>query len=148
MALDLMHAEFFPYLIGIWFCKNVIIFGANMSSSVYVDRKSYILVIRKDSTQGLDDTTMIAEKEYSVNYNGVNSYIFVNGVEIYKFKAKDSETNAAPLCLGSVSRDFSVDNIKKTGLYGYVYDIQLIMRLLMLRYKTMFGFNKKCLLDY
>ena len=113
-----------------------------MSSSVYVDRKSYILVLRKDSTQGLDDTTMIAEKEYSVNYNGVNSYIFVNGVEIYKFKAKDSETNAAPLCLGSVSRDFSVDNIKKTGLYGYVYDIQLIMRLLMLRYKTMFGYNK------
>ena len=132
-----------------------------MSSSVYIDRKRYILVLRKGSTQGLDDTTLIAEKEYSINfteqgkkcylnlhYNGVNSYILVNGIDIYKFKAKDSEKNAAPLCLDSVSKDFSVDNIKKTGLYGYVYDIQLVMRLLMLRYKAMFWFNKKCLLDY
>ena len=129
-----------------------------MSSSVYVDRKRYILVLGKGSAQGLDDTTLIAEKEYSINfteqgkkcylnlhYNGVNSYIFVNGVEKYKFKGKDSETNAAPLCLGSVSKDFSIDNIKRTGLYGYVYDIQLVVRLLMLRYKAMFGFNKKCL---
>ena len=37
---------------------------------------------------------------------GVNSYVFVNGVEIYKSKAKDSEVNAAPFCLGSVSNDF------------------------------------------
>ena len=37
---------------------------------------------------------------------GVNSYVFVNGVEIYKFKAKYSEINAAPFCLGSVSNDF------------------------------------------
>ena len=49
----------------------------------------------------------------------MNSYTFVNGVEIYKFKAKDSEINTAPLCLGNVSK---VDNMKKTGLYGYVYD--------------------------
>ena len=51
----------------------------------------------------------------------MNSYIFVNGVEIYKFKAKDSEINEDPLSLGQISKDFSVDNIKKTGLYGYVY---------------------------
>ena len=44
---------------------------------------------------------------------GVNSYLFVNGVKTYIFKAKGSEINAAPLCLGNVSKDFSIDNMKK-----------------------------------
>ena len=57
----------------------------------------------------------------SLHYNGVNSYIFVNDVEIFKFKAKDSEINATPLCLGNASKDLSVDNTRKTGLYRYVY---------------------------
>ena len=47
--------------------------------------------------------------------------IFVNGRKIYKFKAKCSEIVATPLCLGNISKDCSVDNIKKTGLNGYVY---------------------------
>ena len=55
----------------------------------------------------------------------MNSFIFANGVEIYKIKAKDSEINAAPLCLGNVSRDFPFDNMKKTGLCGYVYDFSV-----------------------
>ena len=50
----------------------------------------------------------------------MNSYLFVSGVEIYKFKAKDSEINAIPLCLGNISKDFLVKNMKKTGLNGYV----------------------------
>ena len=54
-------------------------------------------------------------------YNGASSCLFVNGTEIIKFKAKDSEIVAASLCLGSVSKDFSVDNINKTGLNGYIY---------------------------
>ena len=58
-------------------------------------------------------------------YNVVNSYFIVNGVEIYKFKARDSETNGSPLCLGNVSKDFSVDNMKNTGLYGYVYGFSI-----------------------
>ena len=58
----------------------------------------------------------------SLHYNGANSYIFVNGTEIYKFKAKDSEIIAIPLCLGNVSKDWSTDNMKKTGLTDYVYD--------------------------
>ena len=57
----------------------------------------------------------------SLHYNGANSYLFVNGTEIYKFKAKDSEIVASPLCLGNISRDWSADNMKKTGLNGYVY---------------------------
>ena len=58
----------------------------------------------------------------SLHYNGANSYIFVNGTEIIKFKAKDSEIVASPLSLGNISKDWSTDNMKKTGLTGYVYD--------------------------
>ena len=61
----------------------------------------------------------------SLHFNGANSYLFVNGTEIYKFKAKDSEILAVPLCLGNISKDFSADNMKKTGLNGYVYDFSV-----------------------
>ena len=58
----------------------------------------------------------------SLYYNGANSYLFVNGKEIIKFKAKDSEIVASPLCLGNISKDWLTDNMKKTGLDGYVYE--------------------------
>ena len=61
----------------------------------------------------------------SLHHNGANSYLFVNGTEIIKFKAKDSEIVATPLCLGNISKDWSVDNMKKTGLNGYVYDFSV-----------------------
>ena len=51
-------------------------------------------------------TVIIKKFCLSLHYNGANSYLFVNGMEIYKFKAKDSEIVASPLCLG---------NIQKTG---------------------------------
>ena len=57
-----------------------------------------------------------------MHYNGSNSYLFVNGTEIIKFKVKDSKIVASPLCLGNISKDWSTDNMKKTGLTGYVYD--------------------------
>ena len=61
----------------------------------------------------------------SLHYNGANSYLFVNGTEIYKFEAKDSEIVASPLCLGNISKDWLIDNVKKTGLNGYVYDFSV-----------------------
>ena len=57
----------------------------------------------------------------SLHYNGDNSYLFVNGKEMIKFKAKDSEIVANPFCLGNISKDFSQRNMKKTGLNGSVY---------------------------
>ena len=57
-----------------------------------------------------------------LHYNGENSYLFVDGTEIYKFKAKDSEIVSSPLCLANILKDWSVDNMKKTGFTGYVYD--------------------------
>ena len=61
----------------------------------------------------------------SLHYNGANSYLFVNGKEIIKFKAKDSNIVPRPLCLGNISKDWSTDNMKKTGLTGYVYDFSV-----------------------
>ena len=108
------------------FGKNVIIFGVDMSSFVHANNKTKNdLVLGKDFIQGLENTAIYAEKLYSINftktntkfylslhYNGTNSYLFVNGTEIHKFKAKGFETVAIPLCLGNISKDFSVDNMK------------------------------------
>ena len=60
-----------------------------------------------------------------LHYNGANSYLFVNGKEIIKFKAKDSEIVVSPLCLGNISKDWSTDNMEKTGFNGYVYDFSV-----------------------
>ena len=110
-----------------------------MSSSPHIDNKGKdILVLGRGPTQGLGENSLTAEKMYSINftvtkkkfclslhYNGANSYLFVNGTEIYKFKAKDSEIVPSPLCLGNISKDWSVDNMKKTGFTGYVYDFSV-----------------------
>ena len=121
------------------FGKNVIIFEADMSSSVHVDnKKKDILILGEGPTQRLDDTTLTAEERYSINftksrkkfclslhYNGANSYLFLNGTKIIEFKAKDSEINAISLCLRNISKKFFVDNMKKTIFYGYVYDFSV-----------------------
>ena len=108
-----------------WVCLQRLITGKN------------ILILGKGPTQGLEHT-LSAEKMYLINftehnkkfclslhYNRANSYLFVNGTEIDKFKAKDSEIIVTPLCLGNISKDFTGDNIKKSGLNGYVYDISV-----------------------
>ena len=61
----------------------------------------------------------------SLHYNDANSQLFVNGIEIIKFKAKDSETLASPLYLGNISKVWSIDHMKKTGFNGYVYDFSV-----------------------
>ena len=58
----------------------------------------------------------------SLHYNRANSYLVVNGIEIYTFNTKDSEIVATRLYLGNILKDWAVDNMKKTGLNGYVYD--------------------------
>ena len=109
-----------------------------MSFSTHIDnKKKDILVLGKGLTQGLE-RILTAEKMYSINftvtkkklclslhYNGAISYLFVNSTEIYNIKAKDSEIVATPLCLGNISKDWSTDNMKKTGFNGYVYDFSV-----------------------
>ena len=121
--------------------RNAVIFGVDMSSSRKIDsKKKYILIVGflildiliLNSLQGLEHT-LSAEKIYSINftennnklclslhYNGANSYLFVNVTEIHKFRAKGSEIVATPLCLGNISKYRTVDNVKKTGINGYI----------------------------
>ena len=96
--------------------RNVIILGVDMSSSTKIDnRKKDILNLGNGPTQDLEHA-LSAGKMYSINFtennkkfclslhcNGANSYLVVNGREIYKFKEKDSELAATPLCLGDIS---------------------------------------------
>ena len=102
-----------------------------------ITEKKDVLILGKGPTQGLEHT-LSAEKMYSINfsvarnkfclsllYNGANSYLFVNGTEIFKFKAKDSEIVATPFSFGNISNDWSVDSIVKTGLRGYFYDFSV-----------------------
>ena len=58
-----------------------------------------------------------------MNYIGLSCYIIVNGVGIYKFKSKYSGINAVSLYLGNVSKYVAVVNMKKAGLYGYLYNV-------------------------
>ena len=98
-----------------------------MSSSTHINnKKKDRLLLGKEPTQGLEHTLTV-EKMYSIkftvtknkfclslHYNGANSYLFVNGTEIYNLKAKDSEIVATSLCLRNISKYWSVDNKKKT----------------------------------
>ena len=130
---------------GSGFGQNVLLFGVNMGLSAHIEnKKKDILVLRIGLTQGLEHTRT-AEKMCSINftvtdkkfclslhYNGANSYFFVNGTEIYKFKSKDSEIVATQLCLGNISKDWSIDNMKKKGLVDMCMTLALIMMPLML----------------
>ena len=70
--------------------------------------------------------TVTKKKFYlSLHYNGANSYLFANDTKNSKFKAKDSEIVATPLCLENISKDWSVDNMKKTGFIYYIYDFSV-----------------------
>ena len=104
-----------------------------MSSFVYVDNKGKdILILGKGPTQILS-RTFSAEGKYTINftqslktfvlslhYNGSNSFLFVNATKVYRFKANDSKIKDYALCLGYVSKDFKINNMKKTGLKGVV----------------------------
>ena len=56
----------------------------------------------------------------SLHYNGDNTYLFIDGKEMIKFKTKDSEIVVNPFCVGNISKDFSEINMKKAGLYGSI----------------------------
>ena len=110
-----------------------------MSPSVHANNENKdIFILGKGETKVLGNTTLTAEAEYSINfsrsqrqfclrlhYNGTNSFLFVNTPKTHHFKARDSEIKRNPLRLGSISKYFSVDYMKKTGLNGYVNDFRV-----------------------
>ena len=89
----------------------------------------------KDFIQGINDTTIYAEKLFHNNftefgvkfvlilhYNGDNSYLFANGRQELKFKAKYDQIINEKLCLGNLSNEWTTDKLEKTGVYGNIYD--------------------------
>ena len=116
--------------------KNVLIFGVDESSLVYANNKANNIYVMDDLfVQGINDTTSYAEKIYSQNstqpskkfllslhYNCNDSYLFVNGKQELKFKAKDYQFLGEKLCVGNLSNDWTTSGSEKTGLYGNIYD--------------------------
>ena len=116
--------------------RNVLIFGVVMSFSVHkTNRANHIYVMGMGLTQGIHDTTLYAEKNFyrnfidpgikfiiSLHYNGDDSYLFINGRQELKFKAKDDQIISERLCLGNLSDQWTTSESEKTGLYGNIYD--------------------------
>ena len=116
--------------------RNVIIFRADMSFSKHENNKaSNIYIMGKDYVQKINDTTIYAEKMYyrnftylgkkfmlSLHYNGDDSYLFVNGRQEFKFKAKTDQLVKEKLCIGNLSDQWTTSESEKTGLYGNIYD--------------------------
>ena len=116
--------------------RNVIIFGVDMSFSKHANNKANnIYVMGKDYIQNINDTTKYAEKisyriftdpgkniVLSLHYNSNNSYLYVNGNQELKFKAKTDQLVKEKLCLGNLSDPWTTSESEKTGLYGKIYD--------------------------
>ena len=116
--------------------KNEIIFGVDMTSSVHVtNRANNIYVMGNDFIQGINDTTIYAEKLFHNNFtefgvkfvlslhdNGDNSYLFANGRQELKFKAKDDQIINEKLCIGNLSSEWTTSESEKTRVYGNIYD--------------------------
>ena len=110
--------------------KNVLIFGAVMSFSAHAtNRVNNIYVMGDGLIQGINDTTIYVEKNYyrnftdpgkkyvlSLHYNGDNSYLFVNGRQELKFKAKNDQLVKEKLCIGNLSDQWTTSESEKTGL--------------------------------
>ena len=116
--------------------RNVLIFGADMSFSIHAtNRANHIYIMGDGLTQGINDTTIYAEKQYFRNfteldvkfvlclhYNGDDSYLFVNGRRELKFKCKTDQLVKEKLCIGNLSDQWTASESEKTGLYGNIYD--------------------------
>ena len=116
--------------------RNVIIFGVHENSVVHSNNKANNIFAMRDAfVQGINDTTLYAEKMYSQNFtqpstkfifslhhNGDNSYLFVNGKQELKFKAKTESSVKEKLCIGNLSDKWTTSESEKTGLYGNISD--------------------------
>ena len=126
--------------------KNVLIFGVHENSLVHANNKANNIYVMGDLfVQGINDTTLCAEKLYSQNFttakkkfvlslhnHGDDSYLFVNGKQELKFKAKDDQIVKEILCLGNISDDWTAANPQKTGLWVKYMILLLIMLVLIL----------------
>ena len=96
--------------------------------------KKDFLILVIHPTKRLDDTTLTAEAQYSINflisnknfylslhYNRNNRFLFVNAAKMYQSKANDSEIKKYLLCLGNISMDFAPINMRKKSRMKWIY---------------------------
>ena len=116
--------------------RNVLIFGADMSFTVHAtNRANNIYLMGTGLTQGINDTTIYPEKNFSRNftdfgktfmlslhYNSDDSCLFVNGRQELKFKAKIDQLFQEKLCIKNLSDQWTTSESEKTGVYGKIYD--------------------------
>ena len=115
--------------------RNAILLGVDMSSSIHATNKAnHIYVMGEGLIQGINDTTLYAQKNYwgnftdsgkkyiSLHYNGDDSYLFVNTRQELKFKAKTDQLVTEKLCIGNLSNQWTASESEKTGLYGNISD--------------------------
>ena len=117
--------------------KNVLNFCVHESSLTHADNKANNSFVMDDGfVQDINDTTLYAEKIYSqiftqpnkkfmlsLHYSNNDSYLFINGKQELKFKAKSSQVLIEKrLCIGNLSAQWTTSESKKTGLYGNIYD--------------------------
>ena len=116
--------------------RNVIIFGVHENSVIHANNKVNNIFVMGDAfVQGINDTTLYAEKMCSQNftqpstkfvlslhYNGDDSYLFVNCRQELKFKCKTDQLFKQKLCIGTLSDQWTTSESEKTGLYESIYD--------------------------
>ena len=120
--------------------RNVIIFGVDNSSSSHADNhKNNFLVVGEGPTFGINGRFGTPRKNFSINfskantkcclnlhYNADNSYLFVNGKEILKFKADNKNVNfPTQFCLRSFSNGFITTESREVSSNGNVYDFSV-----------------------
>ena len=116
--------------------RKVLIFGVDESSLGHSNNKANNIYVMGDGiVQGIHATLLYAEKTYSqyftqpskkfvlsLHYNGDDSYLFVNGKQELKFKAKTDQLVKEKLYIGNLSDQWTASESEKTGLYGNIYD--------------------------
>ena len=122
------------------FARNAVIFGVDNCSSSHSDnRQNNFLILGEGPSYGINGSFISPEKKFSINfiqantklclslhYNADNSYLFVHGKEIFKFKTNNKNGNfATEFFLGSISNGFSSTESREVYLNGNMYNFSV-----------------------
>ena len=119
------------WIFHIGIARKVIVIGVDNSSLFHADNcNNNFLVLGEGPTFRINGKFGSLEKKHSINfsktntkfclsqhYNADNSYLFVNGKEIFKFKASNKNVNfPTQFCLGGISNGFSATESREVSL--------------------------------
>ena len=123
-----------------YYHRNVIIFAVKSSSSSHDNNlKNKFLILSEGDTFGINGSISSPEKKFGINiskantrfclslhYNVGNSYLLVNGKELFKFKADTRNVNfPTQFCLGSIPNGFSAHEPREVFLNRNIYNFSV-----------------------